>query len=273
MLHKKTARDSSLPPPRAYFQHSHSGEHIMQDKEERKPAANVEPEETEDNCAGEPEFSRPKLEIVHDADGTVSEPTVEEAEDEEEYRKMRRDLPGATGASAAGIIAIMTSKMPAGRNEFFRTLPSFSPVIDLVDTEVGMERQYFTATDEMKTALAGIGITMSPYTLYLTKSETGAVRVVPIRCMDDDGNQNEYSRTKEVGIIRGRKEWVRVYPDLMNKMYKVFPAPKGRFSEPVWPKQSHARIFRLAFRDKGHHIDSPQHPLFMKWAGRAADKK
>ena len=71
--------------------------------------------------------------------------------------------------------------------------------------------------------------------------------------------------------MRGVDEWVRLYTDLGNKVYKVFPAPKDRFSDPVWPEIKQAKIFRLAFRDKGRLIDSPEHALFQKWAAR--DKK
>jgi hypothetical protein len=85
--------------------------------------------------------------------------------------------------------------------------------------------------------------------------------------------QNLWSSTKEHGLLRGRNEWVRLFTDNKNQSYKVFPAPRGRFSEPVWPELKPAKIFRLAFRDQGHCIDSHQHPLFMKWAGRRADDK
>ena len=53
-----------------------------------------------------------------------------------------------------------------------------------------------------------------------------------------------------------------------NRVYQVFPAPAGRFADPVWPELKPAKIFRLAFRDKGRLIDSPEHPLFQKWAAR-----
>jgi hypothetical protein len=215
--------------------------------------------------------NKPGLKVVHDADTTAKKLDEAEDEDERDLRSQRRDLPGVSGSSDVGIVAIAATKNPAGKNEFFRTHPDFNLVVDLVDTEVGMEKQYFIATDEMKTALAGIGITMSPHTLYLAVSETGAVRIVPIRCPDEDGNTNEYNRTKEIGLIKGRKEWVRIYTDTKNKVYKVFPAPKDRFPEPVWPTLKVAKIFRLAFRDKGNRIDSHQHPLFLKWAGRRAD--
>ena len=47
-----------------------------------------------------------------------------------------------------------------------------------------------------------------------------------------------------------------------------FSRGRGRFTDPSWPDLSHAKIFRLAFRDKGRLIDSVDHPLFQKWASR-----
>jgi hypothetical protein len=63
-----------------------------------------------------------------------------------------------------------------------------------------------------------------------------------------------------------------LFTDLENRAYKVFEAPAGRFGEPQWPDLKPAKIFKLAFRDKGRLIDSIEHPLFMKWAARDADK-
>jgi hypothetical protein len=34
---------------------------------------------------------------------------------------------------------------------------------------------------------------------------------------------------------------------------------------------SDAKIFKLAFRDKGRLVDSIDHPLFKKWAARDSD--
>jgi len=188
-------------------------------------------------------------------------------EDEQEFRAMRHDLPGVKGSSAVGIVSIGVSKTP-GKNEFFRSHPEFRPVISIVNLEVGMEHQFFAVTDGMVEALAGIGITVSLYTLYLTVTAEGAVRIVPVRRPDVDGDQNDYDRTKELGLVRGRTEWVRLFTDLKNRVYKVYSAPVGRFADPIWPELKHARIFRLAFRDKGRLIDSVDHPLFQKWAAR-----
>jgi hypothetical protein len=205
----------------------------------------------------------PQLKIVSDE---------ELDEDEQEFRALRQDLPGVKGASAVGVVAIGVSKIP-GKNEFFRTHASFRPVVWIIDIEVGMERQFFACTDEMVEALAAIGITVSLHRLYLTVTADGAVRLIPVRCPDQDGDQNEYNRTKEVGLLRGEHEWVRLYTDRQNKVYKVFPAPPGRFPDPIWPEIKQAKIFRLAFRDRGRLIDSPEHELFKRWAARDKDAK
>ena len=48
-------------------------------------------------------------------------------------------------------------------------------MVPLVDIEVGMEKQYFAVDTNMVVALAGIGITVSEHTLYLTVTPRGAV--------------------------------------------------------------------------------------------------
>jgi hypothetical protein len=204
------------------------------------------------------EVTKPKLEVV-------SEEELDE--EEKEFRALRRDLPGVRGASAVGIVSIGVTKIP-GKNEFFRTHPEFRAVVPIVDLEVGMDRHFFAVTDEMVAALDGIGITVTDHTLYLTVTSRGAVRLIPIRHAGADGEQNEYARTKEIGLAQAMDEWVRLYTDQENHVYKVFPAPVGRFADPVWPALKPAKIFRLAFRDKGRLIDSPEHAIFQRWAAR-----
>jgi hypothetical protein len=197
--------------------------------------------------------------------------TAEELDEEErEFRALRRDLPGVKGASSAGIVAISVGKVP-GKNEFFRTHRDFRPTVPLVDHEVGLEKQFFAVTPDMVEPLASIGITVTDHTLYLTITSRGATRVIPVRQANSDGEQNEYHRTKELGLVQGQDEWVRLFTDQENRCYKVYPAPAGRFSEPQWPLLKEARIFKLAFRDKGRLIDSTDHTLFKKWAARDSD--
>jgi hypothetical protein len=204
-------------------------------------------------------------------DEPITDIIVEHAEqldaDEAEFRAMRRDLPGVKGVCGAGIVAIGVNKIP-GKNEFFRTHKTFRPIVPIVDIEVGMEQQYFAVTSDMVESLSAIGITVTDHVLYLTITSRGAIRIVPVRQADADGDQNEYNRTRELGLRLGVDEWVRLFTDQDNHCYKVFPAPKGRFGEPQWPELTDAKIFRLAFRDKGRLLDSTQHPLYLKWSAR-----
>lgn len=186
--------------------------------------------------------------------------------DEQEFARLRRDLPGAVGAAAAGIVAISVAKAPP-KNEFFRTHPSFRPIVSLVNLEVGMEKQFFAVDPSMEVPLLGIGISFTPHTLYLTMTSAGAFTVIPVSCSHD----NTYNQ-KEKGLLDGVKGWFRLYTDAENKAYRVFPAPVGRFDEPVFPQLSEAKIFRLSFRDKGRLLNSTDHELFLKWAARDVKK-
>ena len=116
--------------------------------------------------------------------------------------------------------------------------------------------------------LGEIGIKVANHILYLTINDNGGLRIVPIRCADEEGEQHEASRTKELGLIKAINAWHRLYWDEENGEYRAFPAPTDRYGDPVFPGLSDARIFRLGFRDKGRLIDSDEHPLFRKWAGR-----
>lgn len=184
---------------------------------------------------------------------------------------MRRDLDGVKGVSAAGIITIGVGRTP-DKNEFFRTHPKFRPVVSIVNHETGMEKHHFVVAPSMIAVLSGIGITVADHALYLTVTSRGGLRIIPVRQASRDRDQNEFDRTKEIGLIQAEKEWVRLYTDQENGCYKVFPAPDGRFTEPPqFPELKESKIFRLAFRDKGRLIDSAEHVLFQKWAARDRD--
>jgi hypothetical protein len=205
------------------------------------------------------ETAKPKLEVV----------TNEELDEEEkEFRSLRRDLPGVKGAADAGLLSVGVGRQPTPKNEFYRTHKEFKPVVPLVDVQVGMDRHFIAVAPSMIEPLASIGITVTDHVLYLIVTPRGGLRIIPIRGPDQDGEMNEYHRTKEMALIDGMDGWVRMYVDKENSAYKSFPAPAGRFAEPTWPDIKPAKIFRLAFRDKGRLIDSTEHVLVQKWAGR-----
>ncbi len=205
------------------------------------------------------ETSKQKLEIV----------SAEELDEEElEFRALRRDLPGVKGAAEAGLIAISVGRQPTPKNEFYRTHPDFRPVFPLVNVQAGMNRHYIAVMPNMVAPLAAIGISVVDHVLYLVVTPRGALRLIPVAGPNAEGEQNEYHRTKEMALVEGINTWTRMYTDREGNCYKSFPAPVGRFGDPNWPTIKPAKITRLAFKDRGRLIDSPDHILVQKWAGR-----
>ena len=143
----------------------------MTGKIQPKLVQELEPEETEPKPATD---ALEHKETTAAADNAAELHATEEQLDEEEreFRAMRRDLPGVKGASAAGIVAISVGKAPT-KNEFFRTHPTFRPIVPIVDHEVGMESTYFAVTADMVEPLAAIGITVTDHVLYLTVTSRG----------------------------------------------------------------------------------------------------
>jgi hypothetical protein len=228
-----------------------------------------------DSAADQTAAERPKVEpaqakLIEEVTPSATE--VELDADEREFRSMRRDVAGVKGSSSSGVVAISVGKIPE-KNAFFRTSRDFHMVTAILDHPVGMENKFFAVTADMVGELQSIGITaVADYSLFLTQTTNGAYRIVLVRQANIDGEQNEYHRTKEIGLVRGYDEWVRLFTDLPNHCYKVFTAPHGRFSEnPTWLNLKPAKIFRLAFRDRGNLIDSREHTLFKKLAARDSD--
>jgi hypothetical protein len=197
---------------------------------------------------------------------------VEELDDEErEFRALRRDLPGVKGAAEVGLITVSVGRQPTPKNEFYWTHKDFRPIVPLVDIEVGMDRRYIAVAPNMIEPLASLGITVTDHTLYLTVTPRGSLRIIPIRGPNAEGEMNEWAKSKERALIDGIDGWFRMYVDRENGAYKSFPAPAGRYGEPKWPELKHAKLFRMAFRDKGWLIDGTEHVLVQKWAGRDRD--
>jgi hypothetical protein len=202
--------------------------------------------------------SKPKLEVV----------SPEELDEEEkEFRALRRDQDGTKGAAEIGMLTVSVGRQPTPKNEFFRTHKEFRPIVPLVNIEVGMDRHYIAVAPGMIEPLSSIGITVTDHTLYLIITPRGGLRIIPIRGPNTEGEQNEWDRTKEMALVDGLDGWFRMYIDKENGVYKSFPAPDNRFGDPKWPTIKPAKLFRMAFRDKGRLIDSSEHVLVQKWAG------
>jgi hypothetical protein len=189
-------------------------------------------------------------------------------EEEKEFRALRRDIPGVKGAADIGMLTISVGKQPTPKNTYYRTHPTFRPIIPAVPVEVGMDKHFIAVMPHMIEPLAGMGITVTDHVLYLTVTPEGGLRVIPVRGPNMEGERNDWDATKEAALIEAIDGWYRMYTDRSNNAYKNYPAPEGRFGDPRWPDIKPAKIIRMAFRDKGRLIDSPDHILVQKWAGR-----
>jgi hypothetical protein len=189
-------------------------------------------------------------------------------EDEAALRALRLDLPGAAGAPTGIVSVAVSDRFP--RREFFRTHPTNTAVLPMVDHAAGMEVEYHVVTQPMVPELASLGVDALPYRLYEMLTAEGAIRLIAVRQSDIDGSVNEWNRTKEIALVRAQKVWVRAISDRANGRYRVFEAPEGRFPDPVWPDLTLANLVRLAFTERGRLIDRPEHPLFRKWAASDA---
>jgi len=196
--------------------------------------------------------------------------TEEELDEEEkEFRALRRDTPGVKGAADIGTLTIGVGRQPTPKNTFYRTHTTFHPIIPMVINEVGMDKHFIAVLPHMIEPLASMGIAVADHTVYLTVTPEGGLRIIPVRCANEEGAQNEWDRTKEMALIEAMDAWFRMYADRANNAYKNYPAPVGRYGDPTWPEPfKPAQIIRMAFRDKGRLIDSTDHILVQKWAGR-----
>jgi hypothetical protein len=202
--------------------------------------------------------------------GPAGETTPEDLdEDAAEFARLRRDLPNVGGSAAIGIVAINVVKAPP-KNEFFRVRKGFRPIVDIVVDQVRLDQKFYAVDPSMTAELMSIGISYAPHTFYLIMTAKGALRVIPVRCPDADGDRNEYAATKELALREAEDRWLRIYTDMENTCYRRFFAPKDRFPEPVWPELSEGKIFRLCFRDRGYLIKSPEHSRFLDWTAAKA---
>ena len=194
----------------------------------------------------------------------------QEPEEEQEFRRLQSGVAGVKGSAEAGLVTISVNKQP-WKNKFFRTSKEFRSGVNMVVFEKGLDKSFVIVDPCMVEPLEAIGIAVSDFRLYLIISPEGALRIIPVRCADKEGNVNAWSETMEHALIEGYDKWVRVFADMPNGSYRTFPAPPERYGAPNWPTIKPARIQRLAFGDRGLVIKAPDHVLFQKWAGRDRD--
>jgi hypothetical protein len=103
---------------------------------------------------------------------------------------------------------------------------------------------------------------------YLTITDEGFLRWVAV-----PQNDNEWNTSREHCLIQARRTWGRMIANTEAGRYDWFdPRDHGydppNLPEPAWPTETPARLFLLAFKERGRLIDSPDHPFVRKLVGR-----
>src|SRR5215472_7322308 len=129
------------------------------------------------------ETIKPKLELVS---------SEELDEEEEEFRRLRRDVPGVKGAADIGMLTVSVGRQPTPKNEFYRTHKDFQPVVSLVSVDVGLDKHFVAVDPSMIEPLKSLGIKTSDHVLDLTITPRGALRWIPVSGPDEEGEMNEW---------------------------------------------------------------------------------
>jgi hypothetical protein len=226
----------------------------------------------------------PKFSVVSDGEpsskdqltssAAIPPETMAELDQDEQFLcELRVDQLGSSAPVSDSQQAIGVGRVP--KDTFFRCRPGseYQPEIQMVVNTVGFDRSYVAVMPQMVEYLRSIKIFTAKHRVYLITTEDGIYRLVPVRLASRDGSQNVFSRTLQIAMSKAETEWVRIYndPELrdVDRGWDVFPAPPGRFQDPLWPDTPPGKMIRLGFKDSNNLIDSADHALVKKYQARA----
>lgn len=190
--------------------------------------------------------------------------------DEALMSQLRVNLFSAAGLAAAAIpLGVVKAHKP---HELFRTHPDASAVqtVFAVTDETQRSADFYAVMPHMVEPLRALKAKIAVCKFYLTITADGIVRWLV--CPQTD-SENSWLTSREHCAVRARRGWGRMVSNTEADRYDFFdPAELGftvNLPEPAWPPESPAKLFLLAFRDRGRLIADPQHPLFRKLVGQS----
>jgi hypothetical protein len=101
-------------------------------------------------------------------------------------------------------------------------------------------------------------------TLYAAMTRQGTFFIWPVRMPGADGRLDEWSRSAHEGAELATRAWVKVAANMNLGAYELGEA-QGVLPDPMWPSETFADLFRIAFR--GKVIDDIDHPVLRKLRG------
>ena len=190
--------------------------------------------------------------------------------DEALMSQLRVNLFSAAGLAASAIpLGVVKAHKP---HELFRTHPdpaTVQTVFTVID-EAKRGTDFYAVMPAMVEPLRALKAKILVCKFYLTITSYGIVRWLV--CPQTD-NENSWLMSREHCAIRARRCWGRMVSNGEADRYDFFdPAEHGftvSLPEPAWPPEPPAKLFPLAFRDRGRLIVDQQHALFRKLVGQS----
>jgi hypothetical protein len=147
------------------------------------------------------------------------------------------------------------------RQEFVRVHPDSDWRLTTATLNLKEERETYVVVPKL---WATLNEELVRATLYAAMTRQGTFFIWPVRMPGADGRLDEWSRSAHEGADLATRAWVKVAANMNLGAYELGEA-QGDLPDPVWPSETFAELFSIAFR--GKVIDDIDHPVLRKLHG------
>ena len=128
---------------------------------------------------------------------------------------------------------------------------------------------FFPTSEEILHALEELSVSgVREVCIYWWINRKKNTFVWPVGLLGADGKQNDWHASmQEMMTVHARGQWCRI--EAGDSGYSPDIAESPNLPPPDWPKVGHiGDVLRVAFKKGGRVVDSLDHPLFKRLAGR-----
>jgi hypothetical protein len=161
----------------------------------------------------------------------------------------------------------IVSKIPVrkpARHEFVRTSASEEMALVTYAYEDKETREIYFIAPDMVRSMFALG-ELRTVKLVPAVTKQGVALLIPAKLPSEGTAMTGWHETMLAAIERAKKTWIRMGADMALGGYRVFEA-EGDLGEPDFPDMSLSEMLEIGF--KGRIIDSEDHPVYNKLAGR-----
>jgi hypothetical protein len=131
------------------------------------------------------------------------------------------------------------------------------------------EEWFFPTTEEVLATLEELSPTgVKNVCIFWWINRKKNTFVWPVTLADSDGRQNDWHASMyDMLAEHGRGQWCRI--EAGDGGYNPEIAENASLTKPDWPEVKHfGEVLRIAFKKGGRVVDTVEHPLILRLAGR-----